>query len=381
MDFSWTQEQVAYRDEIMRFAEKNLNDGVSTHEDPREFPSVVWKRAAEIGIQGLPVPVDFGGGGADPVTIAGALEALGYGCRDNGLVFSLNAHMWSCEAPLVRFGTDEQRKRYLPSLCDGSMVGVQAMTEPDSGSDAYSLRTTARRSADGYALYGSKTFITNAPIADVFVVFASTDRSAGFAGLTAFLIERGTPGLVVGRSLDKMGLRTSPMAELTFEDCRVPDENILGGLGAGMRVFAHSIELERSFILAPAIGAMQRQLERSITYARTRRQYGKPIGRFQAVSHRIVDMKTRLEAARALLYRMAWLRSRGEPAALDASLVKLYISEAYVQSSLDAQQVFGGYGYMTEYEHEREVRDSLASRIYSGTSDIQKNIVARLLGL
>jgi alkylation response protein AidB-like acyl-CoA dehydrogenase len=381
LDFEWSDEQRALHDEVIAFAREQLNDDLIARDAGSVFSLDAWRRCAEIGIQGLPVPEAFGGANAEPLTIMLVMEALGYGCRDNGLIFSLNAQMWSCEMPLIRFGSDEQQQRYLPGLSDGSLIGVQCMTEPDTGSDAFALTTSASKIADGYVLRGSKTFITNAPVADVFVVFASTDRSKGFAGLSAFLVERQAPGVSVGAPFHKMGLRTSPMSEVVFSDCEVPADALLGPEGAGAAIFNSSMDWERSCILASTIGSMERQLEQAITYARDRRQFGQPIGTFQAVSHRIVDMKVRLETARLLLYRLGWRKANGKPAPLDSAMVKLYLSESYLQSSLDALQIHGGYGYLTESELEREVRDAVASRIYSGTSDIQRNIVASHLGL
>jgi alkylation response protein AidB-like acyl-CoA dehydrogenase len=381
MDFSLTPQQEQLRRDVIEFATRELDDDLIRRDADSAFSREAWKKCASFGIQGLPVPEEHGGMGADPLTVMVAMEALGFACRDNGLLFSLNAQMWSCEVPLVRFGTDEQRGRYLPGLCDGSLIGVQAMTEPGSGSDAFALRTTARRAESGYLLNGSKTFITNAPEADVFVAFASTDPDRGFAGLSAFLVERDAPGLSLGQPLHKMGLRTSPMSEVFFADCRVPEEARLGPEGAGMAIFNHSMDWERSSILASAVGTMERQLERCIAYARDRRQFGQSIGKFQAVSHRIADMKVRLETARLLLHRLGWLKGRGRVSPLEPAMVKLYISECFVQSSLDALQIHGGYGYMTEYELEREVRDAIGGRIYSGTSDIQRNIIAGALGL
>jgi hypothetical protein len=381
MEFGWSEEQQALYDEIVRFAERELNDDVVERDAESSFPHEAWKKCAAMGIQGLPVPVAWGGEGADALTIMRAMEALGYACRDNGLIFSLNAQMWSCEIPLVRFGTDEQRARYLPGLCDGSLIGVQCMTEPDSGSDAFAVRTTATRSDGGYVLNGSKTFITNAPVADVFVVFAATDRSLGFAGISAFVVESDTPGVSVGTPFHKMGLRTSPMSEVVFQDRRVEAESMLGPEGAGAAIFNHSMDWERSCIMASAIGSMQRQLDQAIAYAKTRRTFGQPIGKYQAVSHTITEMKLRLETSRLLLYRLGWLKRDGKAAPLDSALVKLHLSESYLRSSMDVLQIHGGYGYLTESELEREVRDAIASRIYSGTSDIQRNLVASHLGL
>ena len=381
MDFGWTDEQVALRESVIGFAQRELASEVSSDDRTHTFPHESWKRCAAQGIQGLPIPEAYGGSGADTLSVIVALEALGYGCADNGLIFSLNAHMWACQHPILRFGTEEQKQRYLPGMCDGSLIAAHAMSEPGSGSDAAGMTTTARAEGGGYVLNGSKTFATNAPVADVFVVFAKTAATRGFAGVTAFVIDRDTPGLTVGPPLHKMGLRTSPMSEVFLDDCRVPEAAVLGRLGIGMVVFNAGMERERGLILAATIGSMERALEQSVGHARTRNQFGQPIGKFQAVAHRLVDMKLKLETARLLLYRLGWLVDQGRPALLDSALVKLYLSECFVDSSLDALQTFGGYGYMEEYELERAVRDAIGSRIYSGTSDIQRNLAARFMGL
>ena len=255
------------------------------------------------------------------------------------------------------------------------------MSEPGSGSDAFALAMTATPHGDGFRLSGSKTFVTNAPIADLFIVFARAPGTQGFGGLSGFLIERDTPGLSVGPPMEKMGLHSSRMGEVFLDECDVPASSLLGRRGAGMPVFAAAMERERSMILASTIGTMERGLERSLSHAKERQQFGQPIGKFQAVSHRLVDMKLRLETARLLLYRLGWLLDQGHPAALDSTLVKLHLGESFVASSLDALQIHGGYGYMAEYGLEADVRDALASRIYSGTSEIQRNLAARHMGL
>ena len=381
MDFELSEEQRVFRDEVIRFAQRELGEDVVERDTTGEFDAKAWQRCAEFGIQGLPIPKEYGGQEADPLTVMLAMEALGYGCSDNGLLFSLNAQMWACEIPILRFGTEEQKRRYLPALCDGSMIAAHGMSEPGSGSDAFALSTRAELRGDRYILNGSKTFVTNAPVSGVFVVFATTDKSLGFAGLCAFLLERGDPGLEIGEPIKKMGLRTSPMSELFFNDLEVPASRLLGKRGGGMALFTSAMEWERSCILASTVGSMERQLERSLAYARERKQYGQPIGKFQAISHRIVEMKLRLDTARLLLYRLGWSMGRGKASALDSALVKLHLSESFLASSMDALQIHGGYGYMTEYELEREVRDAFGSRLYSGTSDIQRNIAARMLGL
>jgi len=383
VQFEWDEQQVALREALLGFARRELNEKLRERDAEQSFSLEAWRKCAEVGIQGLPVPVEFGGGGASPVTIALALETLGYACRDNGLLFSINAQMWACETPIVRFGSDEQRRRYLPSLCDGSLIAAHGMSEPDTGSDAFALSTTARRTpgGDGYVLNGHKVWTTNAPVADLFVIFATTDPAKGLAGLTAFLIERGTPGLETGPSVEKMGLRTSPMSEVVLSDCEVAESARLGTEGSGMAIFNSSMDWERTFILASAVGTASRHLEETVAYAKERRQFGQSISKFQAVSHRIVDMRVRLDAARLLLYDLAWQKQQGRNTAMSSAIAKLFLSETIIASSLDALQVHGAFGYTAESQLEREVRDALASRIYSGTSDVQRNIIAGRMGL
>jgi alkylation response protein AidB-like acyl-CoA dehydrogenase len=334
-----------------------------------------------MGVHGLPVPVAYGGMGMDALTTVGVLESLGYGCRDNGLVFSINAHMWTLETPLMGFGTEEQKQKYLPRLCSGELIGANAMSEPNSGSDAYSIATTARKKGDVYVLNGGKVFVSNGPVADIYLAFANVDPALGPNGVTGFLVERDTPGLTLGKHTVKMGIRTSPMCEVFFEDCPVPEANRLGREGAGKMLFADSMSWERGCILAGAVGAMRRLLETSIRYANEREQFGQPIGKFQLIASRIVDMKLRLETARGLLYQSAWQKSRGRSVYLEAAMAKLYISESWIECARHAMQIHGGYGYTVEYGIERELRDALASTLYSGTSEIQRTIIAPLLGL
>jgi len=381
MDFSLTQEQQEYRDAVHAFGRKALGGDVSQRDEAGEFSRELWRECAEFGIHGLPFPAEYGGSGADVLTTMIAMEALGYACRDQGLLFAIHAHMWSVAMPLLSFGTDDQKRRYLAKLNDGSWVGAHGMSEPDSGSDAYALRTRAEPCDGGFVLNGTKMFVTNAPHADLFVVFATTNASRRMWGVTGFLIERGTKGLSVSPPIAKLGLTTSPMAEVVLEDCMVPAENVLGRPGQGATIFSHSMGWERSCILASTVGRLQRQLETCVSYVKTRQQFERPIGNFQLVASRIVDMKMRLETSRLLLYRAAWLQSHGNLNALEAAMAKLYISEAAVQSSLDAIQVHGGYGYMKEYEVERDLRDAIGSRLYSGTSEIQRMIMARGMGL
>ena len=381
MDFAWTDEQLDFRKEVTRFAKSEFPDDMIERDHNEEFSREGWDKCAKFGIHGLPIPAEYGGGGADTLTTVCGLEALGYGCRDNGLIFSINAHMWSSEIPIWSFGTDEQKKKYLPKLTSGEWVGVHAMTEPMTGSDAFALKTRAERKGDRVILNGSKTFITNATYADMVIVFATLDPSKGPNGITAFIVEKGTPGFTISRKLHKMGLRTSPMAELSFVDCEVPAENQLGKDGAGPAIFTASMEWERICILASHLGVMQRLLETSVCYAKERRQFGENIGKFPAISSKIADMEVRLETGRLVLYKAAWLKSQGKHPLREASIAKLYVADACLQSCLDAIQIHGGYGYMTEYQIERELRDAISAKIYSGTSEIQKMIISGLHGL
>jgi alkylation response protein AidB-like acyl-CoA dehydrogenase len=381
LDFSLSAEQRELREAAVAFARRELDQDVAKRDAASEFSPEAWRACAKFGVQGMPVPPELGGGGADVLSTVLVMEGLGYGCHDNGLIFSLNAQMWSLEMPLVKFGSPAQRQAYLPGLVSGDLIGVHAMTEPDSGSDAFNMRTRVEQRGDSYVLNGTKLYITNAPIADVVLVFASHPGRTPVAGVSAFLVDKGAPGFTVSRGVGKMGLRTSPMGEVVLTDCVVPAEKRLGPEGAGMAIFNSSMGWERSCILASAVGAMQRQLESCVDYGRTRKQFGRPIGKFQAVAGKIADMYLRVEAARLLVYQAAWLAQQGKPAVAEAAAAKLFASEAWVASSLDAIQIHGAYGYTTDAGVERDLRDAVASRIYSGTSEIQRVILAGMLGL
>lgn len=382
MDFSWTEEQLAFKAKVIEFAQRELNEALVERDHAGHFDRNNWQKCADFGLLGLSVPPVYNGGTeTDFLTAMLAMEGMGYGCVDNGLTFALNAQMWTVQLPIARFGSDWQKQRYLPAMCRGETIGAHAITEPQSGSDVYSLRTVAEKREGGYVLNGSKRYISLAPVADVALVFASIDPALGKWGITAFLVDCTAPGVVIGPVREKMGLRTVPMGDITLKDCFVPVEDRLGPEGSGVSLSTSSLEWERCCILASQVGAMERQLETAIDYARNREQFGQSIGKFQAVSKRIVDMKLRLETARLLLYKVAWLKFTGRPAMTEAALLKLYLGDCFVQSSLDAIQIHGGTGYMSESGIERDLRDAVGGTIYAGTSDIQRNIVASLLGL
>ncbi len=347
-----------------------------------QFALEDWRRCAERGILRLMVPVEFGGQGADLATTMLTLEGLGHGCGDNGLTFALASQMMSTQVALCRFATDEQRTRWLPDLLDGTAFAALAMTEPGSGSDAFSLSATAEPLDDGsYRINGHKAYLTFGPVSDLCLMFASTRPDAGSWGISAFLVPTDLPGVERGEARDKMGMRTTPFGDIEFHDVVVPPDARLGREGAGASIFSAILDIERSYVFAPQVGAMQRQLDETVAYAREREQGGHPIGHYQAVSHRIVTMKERHEQARLFLYRAAMADVTGRDVTLNASLAKIVLCDTGIASALDAAVVHGAKGYVSEFGVERQLRDALGGQVYSGTSDVLRNVVARLLGL
>jgi alkylation response protein AidB-like acyl-CoA dehydrogenase len=379
MEFSWTERQDQRYRQCVEFAEATMNKDLRERDEVGRFLPEIWQACADFGVLGWCMPVEYGGGGEDVVTAVRMLEGIGYGCRDNALTLGLNGQIWSVQEPLLRFGTEAQKSRYLPGLCSGELLAAHGMTEAESGSDAFDLRTTAERVDGGYLLNGEKHYIGLSPVAGLSLVFANTNPADGRWGVSAFLVESGFDGYSATPAKAKMGLRTSPLGSITLENCFVPEENRLGPEGVGVSVFTHSMEWERSFIFSSHVGAMARQLDHCVVYASRRRQFGEPIAGFQSVSNRLADMRLRLETSRLLLYKLAWMKERGEQAVAEAAMAKLHISEAFVASSLDAMRINGARGYLSEFEVERDLRDALGGVIYSGTSDIQRNIIAGVL--
>lgn len=309
------------------------------------------------------------------------LESLGHGCRNGGLNFSVSTHIFSAGVPVHRFGSEELKQRYMGRICDGSAIGAHAITEPDAGSDAMSMTTTASADGDCFVIDGRKAFITNGPVADLFVVYARTDQGGDFRGITAFLVERGTKGFTVGPAVEKMGLRTSPFCELTFDGCRVPKRNVVGRVGSGFFILEHVMAWEILCLFVIAVGEMQHRLERCLAHARTRTQFGQPIGSFGAVADKLVESKIGIETSRKWLYETAERFTGRKNVTMDLAIAKLLTSEANVTSALAAIQLFGGRGYVTEYGLEQDLRDAVAGTIYSGTSEMQRRRIATLLGL
>lgn len=381
MDFSWTKTQNELYEKVLTLTKEKLNSSSKEREFDYSFNSKTWYLFGELGIPGLCVPEEYGGMNLDALTTAHVIEALGRGCEDMGMVFSVSAHLFACVMPILEHGNELLKQQMLPKLCSGEWIGANAITEKEAGSDVFALKTKAIRDGDSYVLTGIKNYVTNGPIADAIVVYASTNPAYGYLGVTAFVIEKNTPGLIIGQPFSKMGLKSAPASSIYFEDCRIPESNRLGNEGQGARIFQSSMQWERACLFAAYIGMMDRQLEQAISYARSRRQFGKAICKNQAISHRIADMKLRLESARLLLYRACWLFERGENSVLDVSMSKLAISEAAIQSSLDTIQIHGGIGFMSEFGIERGLRDAIPSTIFSGTSEMQRDLIARELGL
>lgn len=374
MDFMLTKEQKQYRREIINFAKNNLND----EEYLEKFSEDMWKKISDFGFLGLVIDEESGGLGENYLTAAVALEALGYGCENNGFVFVVNNHIWVSQNLIYLYGKKESKDKYLPDMIEGKKIGAIAITEADSGSDALSMGTYAYEQDGNYILNGSKMFISNGPIADVFIVFAVTQKEPK-KGYTAFIVEKDFPGVHIGKDIEKMGLGACPTCEITFTNCVVPRENIIGEINEGQNILTNALEWERCYEFAPHIGAMQRVMEKCITYVNQRKQFGKPIKDYQAISHKISDMKISIEMARLMLYKIAWLKDNKRSAYFEVSIFKVFVSENYIKTCRDALQIFGAYGYTKEYSIERELRDALACSIYSGTNEMQRNTIFQML--
>jgi alkylation response protein AidB-like acyl-CoA dehydrogenase len=378
VNFAFTHEQEELRGRVVAFAREQLNP-LLLKEVGLSRP--LWQACGAFGLLGLSVPREHGGLGLDALSTAVALEALGYACDDMGLVISAAAQLLSVSNAVAKHGTPEQKEKVLLPTCRGDAFTGHAMTEEGAGSDAFAIATTASRDGDHFVLSGTKSFVTNGPVADHFLVYAVTQQGAGALGISAFLVDRSTPGVRTGAPIDKIGLSRSPACSVYFEDCRIPAGALVGRLDRGASIFQESMLWERACLFAAYLGRTERLLEETIEYTRSRKQFGKSVAKNQAVSHRIVDMKLRLEGARLLLYRACWKLARGEASAADVALSKLAVSEAAVQSSTDAVQLHGAMGIAEGAGIARHLRDALPSTIFSGTSEIQREIIAAALGL
>jgi butyryl-CoA dehydrogenase len=380
MDFSFTEEQMMFKEQIIRFAGKEIVPRVQEHDLKGEFDFESFRKLGEFGILGLHFPENLGGSEADVVTTVMAGEALGEAGVDGGLTLAYGAHTFLCADTIFAHGTDGQREKYIPKLASGEWIGCMGLTEPGAGSDVASMTTRAEKRGDCWVLNGTKMFITNGPLADVALVYAKTKKELKHAGISAFIVEKEAPGFYAGNNLIKMGVRTSHTSELIFEECTIPKENLVGQEGAGFLMAMQTVEWDRSALLSPFIGGMTYVLNKCIRYAKERYQFGRPIAQFQAIKHKLADIKIFIEAARTLCYRIAWCKDQGRPLNhLEAAIAKLFVGDWGLGPANDAVVLHGGYGYCHEYDVERNFRDSRLAPIGGGTSEIAKKIISRLM--
>ncbi|WP_028400627.1 acyl-CoA dehydrogenase [Ectobacillus panaciterrae] len=376
MHLLFTEEQNMMRKMVRDFAENEIAPFVPRMEKG-EFPREVLKKMGELGLMGIPIPEEYGGAGMDFISYILAINELSRVSATIGVILAV--HTSVCTNPILYFGTEEQKRKYIPKLAGGEYLGAFALTEPSAGSDAGSLKTRAVKDGDFYRVNGSKVFITNGGEADTYIVFATMDPTAGTRGISAFIVEKDTPGLIVGKDEHKMGLYGSRTVQLIFEDMKVPAENLLGGEGQGFKVAMANLDAGRIGIGAQALGIAEAALKCANEYARERQQFGKPISTQQGIGFKLADMATSVEAARLLVYRAASLRAQGISCSKEASMAKLFASKTAVDVSIEAIQVYGGYGYTKDYPVERYFRDAKVCEIYEGTSEIQRLVISKQL--
>jgi butyryl-CoA dehydrogenase len=378
-DLELSEEHLLVQRTAREFATERLLPLASRIDSQAEIPDEVVAELAALGFLGTYVPEEHGGAGLDMIAYVLALEEINRACASTGVLMASHVSL-ACD-PLLRYGTDEQRRRFLRPLASGERLGCFALSEPSAGSDAAALRTAARRDGDGWVLNGTKNFITNGARADVVVAFAQTDPALKHQGIAAFIVEKGTPGLRVGKLEHKLGIRGSDTAQLVFEDCRVPDAQCLGEPGEGFRIAMATLDGGRISIAAQAVGIGRACLEDALAYATEREAFGQRISEFQAIQWMLADMATEIDAARLLTWRAAALKQRGERYSVEAAIAKLFASDAAVKAARDCVQIFGGYGYLADFPAERHYRDAKITEIYEGTSEIMKLLIAEdLLG-
>ena len=374
MIFKLTEEQGMIRKTVRDFAETEIAPKAAEMDEKEEFDWGLWDKMAEIGLTGIPFPEEYGGAGMDNICYAITVEELARVCGSSSVLIS--AHTSLCAWPIYYFGTEEQKKKYLTPLCEGTTVGAMGLTEPAAGSDAGSIKLTAKLEGDEYELNGTKIFITNAGRADTYVIIASTDRTKGVRGTSAFIVEKGTPGFTFGKKEHKMGIRASYTYELVFENCRIPKENLLGQEGQGFKIAMMLLDGGRIGIASQALGLAQGAFDQAVTYSKQREQFGKPISANQGIQWMLADMATRIEAARLLIYQSAYLKDAGLPYGKQSAMAKLYASETAMWVTTKAVQIHGGYGYSRDYPVERMMRDAKITEIYEGTSEVQRMVIA-----
>lgn len=378
MNFQLPESVVEYRDFIKGFARSTIYPSAEERDRESRWDFDLWKKMGEVGLLGLSIPEEYGGQGASCLMTSVAHEAFMEGSKDGGLTLALGAHAIIGAMPIVLCGTEEQKKKYLPKIATGEWTAGLGLTEPSSGSDAAgSMETRAVKKGNRYILNGSKMFITNGPIGDVFVVMAVTDKSKGAMGVSVFIVEKTFKGFSVGKKLHKMGMRTSTTSELIFEDMEVPEENLLSKENSGfVRVGRATLEWERTVLVAASIGSMQVMLDDAVSYSKKRKQFGEPIIHFHAIQDKIARTRMKLDAARLLIYKSAIKKDKGESAPIESSIGKLYASEAAIEAAYDMGQIFGGYSFIHEYPIERAYRDTRLGTLGAGTSEVMRSIIA-----
>ncbi|MGD9141747.1 MAG: acyl-CoA dehydrogenase [bacterium] len=374
MHFDLNEDQRMIREAAREFAEKEIKPIAAKLDEEAEFPAEIVKKLGELGFMGMMVPEEYDGAGLDTVSYSIAVEEISRADASTGVIMSVNNSL-VCQ-PILDFGNEEVKKKYLPQLASGAALGAYSLTEPEAGSDAGNVQATAVLDGDSYIVNGTKIFVTNGGVADIVLLFVSTDKEAGSRGMSALVVEKGYPGFSVGKKEDKMGIRASMTNELVFEDCRVPRANLVGEEGQGFKIGLTALDGGRIGIASQAVGIAQACLDESVRYSKERKQFGKTISSFQAIQWMLANMATRIEASRLLTYEAAFVKDKGERYSKHAAMAKLFASETAVDAAIDAVQIHGGYGYMKEYTVERLFRDSKITEIYEGTSEIQRLVIA-----
>ncbi|WP_205138149.1 acyl-CoA dehydrogenase [Virgibacillus halotolerans] len=377
MDFQLTDEQEMLRKMVRDFAKKDVEPTAAERDEEERFDRDIFDKMGELGLTGIPWPEKYGGIGADYVSYCIAVEELSRVCASTGV--TLSAHLSLASWPIYTYGNEVQKQTFLTRLATGEALGAYALSEPGAGSDVASMKTTAKADSDHYVLNGNKVWITNGGVADIYIVFAKTDVDAKHKGISAFIVEKGTAGFTFGKKEKKLGIRSSPTTELIFENCRIPKANMLGAEGDGFKIAMFTLDGGRNGIAAQALGIAQGALDAAAGYAKEREQFGKPIAHNQGISFKLADMATDVEAARLLTYQAAWLESKGLPYEKQSAMSKLFAGDAAMRTTVEAVQVFGGYGYTKDYPVERYMRDAKITQIYEGTNEIQRLVIGRML--
>ncbi len=377
MNFQLTEEHDMMRKMVRQFAEDVIAPTASLRDEKEEFDRSLYDQMGELGLTGIPWNEEVGGAGADFLSYVIAVEELSRVCASMGV--TLSAHISLASWPLYAFGTAEQKERFLRPLAEGKKLGAYGLTEPSSGSDAASMKTTAVRDGDDYVLNGNKIFITNGGEAETYIVFALTNPKKKHKGVSAFIVEKGTPGFSFGKKEKKLGIRSSPTLEIIFDNCRVPVEQRLGAEGGGFLIAMRTLDGGRNGIAAQAVGIAQGAFDAALAYAKERKQFGKSLMDQQAIQFKLADMATQIEAARLLTYQAAWLESSGNSYGKASAMAKLFAGDIAMQVTTEAVQVFGGYGYTRDYPVERMMRDAKITQIYEGTNEIQRIVIAKYL--